>query len=58
MFGAQSIPQEPTVTLPSTPAKTAETPIPAKRTSKLIPVLIIAILLLLAAIAVVVVTMR
>ena len=58
MFGAQSIPQEPTVTLPSTPAKTAETPIPAKRTSKLIPVLIIAILLLLAAVAVVVVTMR
>jgi hypothetical protein len=58
MFSAPSIPQEPTVTLPPTPVKTAETPVPAKRTSKMIPVLIGVILLLLAAIAVVLVTMR
>jgi len=56
MFGAHSFTQEP-LTEPA-PIAAPEAPVPAKRPSKMIPVLIGITLLLLAAIAVIVITMR
>jgi hypothetical protein len=55
MFSAQPVPPEPTLSMPPAPPIAAETPAPAKRPSKLVPVLIGAALLLLAAIAIVIV---
>ena len=58
MFSAQPLPQEPLAEPVPAPIGTQEASAPAKRPSKMIPVLIGAILLLLAAIAVIVIAMR
>ena len=58
MFRAQTLPQEPLAEPVPAPIGTQEAPAPAKRPSKMIPLLIGVILLLLAAIAVIVITIR
>jgi hypothetical protein len=60
MFGAASMPVEPIAAPPQAPAPTRapESPAPAKQNSKLVPVLIGAIVLLLVAIVIIIFSMR